>query len=143
MSLEENKKLVRRLIEDCWNNLSTLPGIDELLATDFVFNYAPPGVAPNREVYKQVMRVYAKGFPDWNTTIEEMLAEADKVAVRSTNRATLTGEFMGFPPTGKKATETMISIFHIRDGKIVEEWSVSNQFKIMQQLGLIPPMGKK
>ena len=141
MTVEENKALVTRLIEDCWNNLATLPGIDDLLAPDFVFNYALPGMTPSRETYKQVMKVYAQGFPDWSTTIDDIFAEGDKVAVRSTNSVTHTGEFMGFPPTGNKATATMISIFHIQDNKIVEEWSVANQLLIMQQLGLIPSPG--
>jgi len=72
------------------------------------------------------------------TSDPDIFAAGDKVAVRSTNSVTHSGEFMGFPPTGNKATATMISIFHIKDGKIVEEWSVANQLLIMQQLGLIP-----
>ena len=138
MTIEENKALVRRLINEIWNNLATLPGIDEVIAPDFVFNYAFPGMTPNRDTYKQVMKVYAQGFPDWHTTIDDLFAEGDKVAVRSTNTVTHTGEFMGFPPTGKQATATMISIFRIQDSTIVEEWSVTNQLQIMQQLGLIP-----
>ena len=141
MTVEENKALVTRLIEDCWNNLATLPGIDDILVPDFVFNYALPGMSPSRETYKQVMHMYAQGFPDWHTRIDDMFAAGDKVAVRSTNSVTHTGDFMGFPPTGNKATAMMISIFYIKDGKIIEEWSVANQLLIMQQLGLIPSNG--
>jgi steroid delta-isomerase-like uncharacterized protein len=141
LTIKENKAQVTRLIEECWNNLATLPGIDEILVPEFVFNYAFPGMTPSRDTYKQVMKIYAQGFPDWNTKIDDMFAVGDKVAVRSTNTVTHTGDFMGFPPTGNKATATMISIFRIKDGKIVEEWSVANQLLIMQQLGLIPSNG--
>lgn len=141
MAVEQNKALVRRLVKEFWSNLTNLAVADELLSPDFVFNYAPHGLQPNREVYKQVMQAYAVGFPDFNVTIEEIVAEGDKVAIRTTNRATNTGSFRGMPPTGKPTVVPQASIFHITNGKIMEEWTVSNQFIALQQMGLIPPMG--
>jgi len=143
LSVEENKALVRRLVEEFWSNLTNLSVLDELLAPDFIFNYAPPGVKPNREVYKQVMKAYSIGFPDFNVTIDDMLAEGDKVAIRTTNRATNTGPFMGMPTTGKQTIVPQMSILRIVDGKIIEEWTVANQLIAMQQMGLIPPTGRK
>jgi steroid delta-isomerase-like uncharacterized protein len=143
MSVEENKALVRRLVKEFWSNLSNLAVADELLTPDFFFSYAPPGVKPNREVYKQFMRAYAVGFPDFHVTIEDMVAEGDKVAIRTTNRATNTGSFRGMPPTGKKTEVPQMSILRIVDGKIVAEWTVANQLIALQQMGLLPPMGKR
>ncbi|UCH01699.1 MAG: ester cyclase, partial [Candidatus Bathyarchaeota archaeon] len=143
MSVKANKELVRRLVKEFWSNLTNLAVADELLAPDFIFNYAPPNVKPNREVYKQVMSAYAVGFPDFHVTIEDMVAEGDKVAIRTTNRATNTGSFMGMPPTGKKTEVPQTSIFRIVDSKIIAEWTVANQLIAMQQMGLIPPMGKR
>lgn len=143
MSDEENKAIVRRLVKEFWSNLTNLAVADELLTPDFFFSYAPPGVKPNREVYKQFMSAYAVGFPDFNVTIEDMVAEGDKVAIRTTNRATNTGSFRGMPPTGKKTEVPQMSIFRIVDGKIVAEWTVANQLIALQQMGLVPPMGKR
>ena len=89
------------------------------------------------------MKAYSIGFPDFNVTIEDMLAEGDKVAIRTTNRATNKGEFMGMPATGKQTIVPQMSILRIVDGKIIEEWTVANQLIAMQQMGLIPPIGRK
>ena len=143
MSIEENKTLVRRLVNEYWSNLTNHAVADELLTPDFYFSYAPPGVPPNRAVYKQFMSAYAVGFPDFHVTIEDMVAEGDKVGIRTTNRATNTGSFMGMPPTGKKTEVPQMSIFRIVNGKIVAEWTVANQLIALQQMGLVPPMGKR
>ncbi|MCP8314568.1 MAG: ester cyclase [archaeon] len=135
MSTDGNKAIARRWNEDVWSKRN-LPAIDNLLAADFVFNYPPPNVKPNREVYKQVVKVYFVGFPDFKSTIEDMLAEGDKVAVRWTGRGTHKGEFMGVDPTGKMVKITGISILRITGGKIVEEWTEMDNLGAMQQLGV-------
>ena len=84
------------------------------------------GVEPDREVYKQEVNSYFVGFPDLQYTIEDMVAEGDKVAVRWTGRGTHKGEFWGVAPTGKEATMRGISIIRIEGGKILEEWAYMN-----------------
>ena len=138
MSIEQNKALARRWSEEVWGkgNLAT---IDELFATNFVFNYAPPGVSPDREGYKQTVTNMCAPFADIRGTIEDMVAEGDKVVVRWTWRGIHKGEYMGVAPTGKQATITGINILRIVGGKIVEEWGEMDMLGMMQQLGVFPP----
>ena len=140
MSVEENKAIARRWGEEVWGK-GSLAAIDELFATDFVFNYPPPGVAPDREAYKQTVTMYHVALPDIQYTVEDMVAEGDKVAVRWTGRGTQKGEFMGIAPTGKPVTITGISILRIAGGKIVEEWTEEDILGVLQQLGVFPPPG--
>ena len=137
MSLDENKALARRWMEEIWHK-GNLRLVDEFLATDFVFNYAPPGVAPDREAYKQAMNMYRNACPDMYYDIKDMVAEGDKVVVRWVGRGTQKGEIMGVVPTGKEVTVTGISILHIVGGKIAEEWTEMDMLGTLQQLGAFP-----
>jgi len=138
MTTEENKAIARRWGEEVWRKRN-LAAIDELLAADFVFNYAPPGVAPDREGYKQTVNEYFVGFPDIQFTTEDMVAEGDEVAVHWMARGTHKGDFWGVTPTGKQVTMRGISIIRIVGGKLVEEWGYMNALDLMQQLGAFPP----
>ena len=140
MATEENKAIARRWGEEVWGkgNLAT---IDELFAPDFVFNYPPPGAAPDLKGYKQTVTMLSTAFADIQCTAEDVVAEGDKVAVRWTWRGTHKGEFMGIAPTGKQATVTGISILRIVGGKIVEEWGEMDNLGMMHQLGALPPHG--
>ncbi len=140
MSLDENKALARRWMEEIWRK-GNLSVVDEFLATNFVFNYAPPGVAPDREAYKQAMNMYRDASPDMYYDIKDMIAEEDKVVVRWVGRGTQKGEIMGIAPTGKEMTVTGISILHIVGGKIAEEWTEMDMLGALQQLGAFPPSG--
>ena len=140
MSVEQNKAIARRWGEEVWGK-GSLDAIDELLAADIIFNYPPPGVAPNREAYKQTVTMFQVALPDIQYTVEDMVAEGDRVAVRWTGRGTHKGEFMGIPPTGKPVTITGISILRIAGGKIVEEWTEDDILGVLQQLGVFPPPG--
>ena len=80
-------------------------------------------------------------FPDMQATIEDMIAEGDKVAVRYTGTGTHKGELMGIPATGKQIAVTGIEIIRIAGGKMVERWEAFDNLSFMQQLGVIPPMG--
>jgi len=135
MSIEENKAIVRRWNDEVYDK-GNLAAIDELFATNFVWHFAPPGVTPDREGYKQenVTNLRAS-FADIQCTVEDMVAEGEKVAVRWTWRGTHKGEYMGIAPTGKQATISGIEILRIVGGKIVEEWSESDWLGFMQQLG--------
>jgi steroid delta-isomerase-like uncharacterized protein len=138
--LEENKAIHQRAIEEIWNQ-GKLDVADELLTANFVF-HEPSGDINGPEGYKQFVTMYLTGFPDLKFTIEEHIAEGDKVVGRWTCRSTHTGEFMGIAPTGKKLEITGISMVRIADGKIAEEWVSWDGLGLLQQLGVIPPMGQ-
>jgi len=133
---EENKAIARRWIE-IWSK-GNMVEIDELFATDFVFHYPSPGVEPNLEGYKQWVTMTGNVCPG-TYTIEDMIAEGDKVTTRWNFSGTHKGELMGVAPTGKQVTMTGISIIRIVGGKIVEEWGEFDNLGLMQQLGVIPP----
>ena len=138
MSLEEDKALARRAVEEIWGK-GSLDTVDELYAPDFVWHWAPPGVATNREGYKQFVTANFASFGDVRCDTEDVVAEGDKVVVRWTWRATHKGEYMGIAPTGKQITMTGISISRVVDGKTVEEWGEIDMLGMMQQLGAVPP----
>jgi len=89
------------------------------------------------EAYKQYITVFFKGFPDFHETIEDIIAEGDKVWVRFTFTGTHTGEYRGLAPTGKKITAEIVDIFRIVNGKVVEWWEVADALDMSKQLGLI------
>ena len=134
MSIEENKAIARRWNEEIWGK-TNLALADELLSTDFVFNYPAPGVAANLEGYKQTLTMNNATISDLRCTTDDMVAEGDKVVVRWTWAGTHKGELMGIPPTGKQVMITGISILHIVGGKMVEEWIEMDTLGMMQQLG--------
>ncbi|MFQ6059407.1 MAG: ester cyclase [Anaerolineae bacterium] len=141
MATEENKALVRRLIEEAWNK-GNLAVIDELLSPDYVLHFAAPGATPDREGYKQAVSMHHTAFADFRLTIEDMVAEGDKVVIRWTIRGTHKGEYIGIAATGKEVTMTGISIRRIEGGKIMEEWLESDMLGLMQQMGVVPSPGQ-
>jgi predicted ester cyclase len=137
MSIEENKALVRREIEEAWHK-GNLVAVEEIYDTNFV-NHSPlPGTTPDREGIKQFIKIFRCAFPDIRLTIEDLIAENDIVVERVTAIGTNKGEFMGITPTGKQITVPVITINRFAGGKIVERWSLSDQLAMMQQLGIIP-----
>jgi steroid delta-isomerase-like uncharacterized protein len=139
MSTEANKTVVRRFTEA--SNTGSLAMFDELLADAFVDHSAPPGFPNDREGQKQFTMMLRTGFPDASQTIDELIAEGDKVVMRWTGRGTNRGEFMGIPATGKPVTVTGIDIFRLEGGTIVEHWSNWDMMGMMQQLGVAPTPG--
>ena len=94
------------------------------------------------EAYKQWVGRVSAGLADRQSTIEDQIAEGDMVVTRWTFRGTHTGELMGIAPTGKQVTVTGISIDRVVGGKIVEEWNEMDDLGMMEQLGVVPPMGQ-
>ena len=131
MSLEENKAIVRRFIEAY--NKRNLDLIDDFIAPDY-FDHTNK---VDREGLKQLFNMGFKAFPDWHETIEDIIAEGDKVWVHVKTTATHTGEWMGIAPTGKKVTSEMVDIYRIVNGKHVEGRFVVDQLDFFKQLGVI------
>ncbi len=137
MSVEENKAVELRFFEEVVNK-GNLAVIDEIVAANFVGRSALPGVAPDREGYKQFFAMAHSAFPDFHSTLEDMIAEGDKVVQRFTVRGTHKGEWMGIAPTGKQIEVGGIAIHRLAGGKIVEDWTSMDMLGMMQQLGVIP-----
>jgi steroid delta-isomerase-like uncharacterized protein len=139
MSTESNKTVSRRLFEEVWNK-GNLALLNEIIAKDLV-NSGPgtlPGLPTGPEGTKQLITVYRNAFPDVRFTIDEQIAEGDKVVTRWTAHGTHKGELVGIPATGKSSTVTGITVDRIVNGKIAESWGIFDQFGMMQQLGVIP-----
>ena len=142
MSAKDLKALTRRFIEE-WNKgkAAAMAVIDEMYATNFVSH----GDEDTRGIknVKQSTSEEFSAFPDLHFTIDDMVAEGDKVAARITMTGTHKGEYMGAPPTNKKITIRAITIERFAGGKIVEEWGMTDTLGLMQQLGLVPTPKKE
>lgn len=134
---EENKALARRYNEEVWNNRN-LDVIDELMADDMVDHALPPEIPPGPDGAKAFVGMYVNAFPDVKITIDDLVAEGDKVVTRWTATGRHEGELMGIPATGKQVTVTGIDITRYSGGKIVEHWGEFDQMGMMQQLGVVP-----
>jgi steroid delta-isomerase-like uncharacterized protein len=134
MSAEENKALARR----AWENMDDPDIIDEVYAPDVVW-HEPDQDIQGTEQAKQFIAMYKTAFPDLNATVEDVIAEGDKVVTRVTLRGTHQGEIEEFgPPTGRQIESKGITISRIEGGKIVEDWDSYDNLSVMQQLGLVP-----
>ena len=136
----QNKAIARRVLEDAANGRN-LELIDELLAPDYALHDPSNPMVQDRETYKQFLGGHFTAFPDAKWTIDDIVAEGDRVVVRWTLTGTHEGPLMGIPPTGKSFAMSGISIYRMADGKVAEEWAVADVMGFMQQLGLLPPPG--
>ena len=134
---EENKDLARRTWEMLVNQQNP-DAIDELYAADLVWHEPDQDVRGSEEA-KQFLGIYLSAFPDMRVTVEDEIAEGDKVVTRWTISGTHQGEIEEFgPPTGKQVEIAGITIHRIEGGKIAEEWERYDNLSVMQQLGLAP-----
>jgi predicted ester cyclase len=137
VSTEENKALVRRFVDEVQSKGNT-DAIDETCSPEFVNHSTPPGLPPDREGIKIVTAMFRQAFPESYFTVEDMMAEGDKVATRKTFHGTHEGEFMGILPTGRRVSMGLIDIVRISDGRVVEHWSMADNLGMMRQLGVVP-----
>ena len=139
MSVEENKALVRRFFDAFGRN--DFAALEAVTSQDVVYHTAPPGLSAGIEGYRELMAMYVSAFPDVQITVDDMIAEGDKVVTRFTAHGTHQGELQGIAPTGKPVTVTGIETMRVSGGKIVEGWVEFDQLGMLQQLGVIPTMG--
>jgi len=135
MSVEENKKIVRRY-QEIYNS-NDLGALDEVVSQGLLTPKIMPGIPTGIEGAKAAHRIMLAGFPDYQTIIDDLFAEGDKVAARITMSGTNTGSFMGIPPTDKHVSFTGIYIARIANGKIVEHWGEEDGVSLLQQLGVL------
>jgi steroid delta-isomerase-like uncharacterized protein len=112
--------------------------IDELVAPDALIRTPLPIEATGPQVLKEVFARLLEAFPDLHVTIEDVIAEGDKLVSRNTVTGTHLGDYMGHPATGRPVTYNEIFIFRLADGRIAETWGVVDVLSQMKQLGLIP-----
>ena len=135
MSIEKNKNLVR-LYQEIYNS-NDLDRLTEVVSEDLLTPNIMPGIPHGLEGAKAAHRIMLTGFPDYQTIIDDMIAEGDKVAARIKMTGTHSGEFMGIPPTGRRISFTGIYFARIAGGKIVEHWGEEDGVSLLQQLGVL------
>ena len=133
--LEANKALVLRTHEEVWNS-GNLDAVDELYSADYIGHWVS-GEDTDREALKQIVAESKAAFPDKTEDVVHVVAEGDLVVSHFIASGTFTGEIDGVPSEGKRISRPEIAIHRIADGKIVEQWTVSDQLTLMQQLGLL------
>jgi steroid delta-isomerase-like uncharacterized protein len=139
---ETNKTVVRRLFEEVWNKGNLLV-TDELFAPNYVHHdSSTPDVGRGPESEKKRATLYRTAFPDLRLTIEDIIAEGETVMARWSCRGTHKGDLSGIAPTGKQFTISGISIARIANGKMAEGWINWDALGLMQQLGVVPELGK-
>ena len=141
MSAEDNKALVRRFVDEVQSGGNT-DLIDEICSAEFVNHSAPPGIPTDCEGIKIVTAMFRGAFPDSYFTVEDMIAEGDKVVTRKTFHGTHEGEFIGIPPSGRSVSMGLIDIVRISEGRVVEHWSMGDTLGMMRQLGVVPQPGE-
>ena len=142
MTTADNKELVRRMIEEGFNE-GNLDVADELVAEDFRMHEAgieEPLRGP--EGVKEVLGTYKNAFPDARIEIQELVAEEDAVVVRWRASGTHEGDLMGIEPTGNEVSIVGMEMYHVRDGKAIEGWEIFDGLTMMQQLGVVEMPGE-
>lgn len=135
--IEENKQVARRFPEDVATE-GNIDLIDEICTED-VLDHSPLGDRQGRETVRQQIEELREAFGEFSATVEETIAEDDRVAMRVTLRGTHEGEFMGIEPTGEEFEVQNMVFTRIEDGKIAERWVQPDMLGLMQQLGVIEP----
>jgi steroid delta-isomerase-like uncharacterized protein len=115
--------------------------LDELVAPDAVISTPLPIEGSGAEKLKEIFTRLRRAYPDLHVTVEDVIADGDRVVVRNTVTGTHLGEYMGIPPTGKSVTYDEIFIVRFADGRIAETWGVVDVLSQMKQLGALPAVG--
>jgi len=136
MSTEGNKALVRRFVEEFWNE-GNMSVADEMMARDAEI-HMPTGEIVDLDGLKGFAATFRGSFPNWHSTFEELVAEGDRVAERWTGRGTHRGELQGIAPTGKRVEVPGSVFYRLAEGKIVEFRGQLDMMSLMQQLGGMP-----
>lgn len=134
---EVGKEVARRFLEEVLTRGDAAP-IDQLVAPDFVDHQPFPGVPPTRDGLKQAIPLFRAAFPDGTFVVEDLFAEGDRVALRTTFRGTHRGDYAGVPATGKPVEFAAIDLLRVEGGRLAEHWGLSDDLGLLTQLGVIP-----
>ena len=134
MTSEQNKSVYRRFIQEVFNE-GRSDALDALVSPSYVLHDAPPGAPSGPQAVAEVARMFRSAFPDLTITIDELVAEGDKVCARATTRGTHRGTIFGIAATGRPVTMTGLTMVRIVDGRLVESWVKNDVAGLMRQLG--------
>jgi predicted ester cyclase len=137
--VDDNKALVRRYIEEVFNQRN-LAAVETFLAPHGIDHTLPPTLPTDLTGTKTAIAMFLRAVPDLQVTLEDVVAEGDRVAVRYTSRGTQRGPFGPIPATGRPVQISSYLTARIADGKIVEMWGLDDQLGLLQQLGVIPAL---
>ncbi|HLV98751.1 MAG TPA: ester cyclase [Ktedonobacterales bacterium] len=138
--MEDTKTFVRSTTEEIWRT-GNANLIDEHMAPNYVLHKPPTGFSPDREGLKAILHAMRSAFPDLRMTVEDVIAEGEKVVQRRSYQGTHQGELFGIPASGKAISVSQITVSRVADGKFVEEWAETDFLGMLQQLGVVPTMG--
>lgn len=136
--MEQNKQLIRQFIDEVLNG-GNIDAVSKYFSADMVEQVPFPGQGPGVEGLQDVLRGMKASFPDIHWTIEELIAEADKVVTRFVWTGTHREAFLGVPATGRRVSVWGVTIDRIRDGKIFDTRLIMDSLGLMMQLGVFPP----
>jgi predicted ester cyclase len=132
---------IRRIFEEAFN-LGNLAVIDELASPDLFSHNNLAGTPNGPHGLKLMVSIFRTAFPDLKCVVDDEIVAGDRFAARWSIRGTHLGMFLGSPPTGKRVDALGIIIGRIEDGRIIEDWTLTDQLGILQQLGVVPPSGQ-
>ena len=138
MSTKDHKAIVRRVFEELISK-GNLALAKELIAPNFTRHGARPGEPQGLEGFLLGLGQLREAFPDWSSSLDDLVAEGDKVAARWTMGGTHQGMFLGVAASGRKVTTREAGVFRIENGKLVDLWSVVDELSLLVQLGAMPP----
>jgi steroid delta-isomerase-like uncharacterized protein len=141
MGTQENKANATRFLEEVINR-GNVGAIDELTAPKWVDHSTPPGVPPTIEGIKTWIKMFRAAFPDLHYTVDDTIADGDRVVQRVTAHGTMKGDFAGMPASGKSATWSEIHIVRFEGGMAAEHWGVVDQMAMLAQLGFAQAPGQ-
>ncbi len=135
---ERNKAVVQRYVDEI-QNAHSLDALESIFAEDFIDHMASSGglFVGGMDGLKRGYASFLNAFPDLQVTVEDMIAEGDKVVAFKTLTGTHRGTHLGVPPTGKRVTYQIISIYRIKDGKITAYWGLQDELSLKRQFGVI------
>jgi len=133
MSTEQQKEVFRRATEEVWNDGNSA-AVEIFFSSDFVNHNPFGGTSPDRAGMIQAVRLLHIALPDFHSTIEDMIAEGDKLVARTTLHGTHLGELLGIPPSGARVAMTTISIVRITNGQILERWNIADTLGLLRQI---------
>lgn len=141
MSVEDNKRIVRRIFEDDLSQAD--PAIRarvaaEIFSPDFYDDTNPEGMKHGLDGHNAIVTLFQSAFPGMRWEVQDMVAEGDNVVVRTLMRAAHGGDFFGIPPTGREVCVTGIHMLTVRDGKVILHQGVNDDLGMMRQLGVVP-----
>jgi len=134
MALAENKAIIQRYYDELWNKWD-LSLVDDIIGPEICFRGSLGVAVQGRDGFKNYVATVRRAFPDFHNTIEELVAEDEKVVARLTYRGTHQGELFGIPPTDKQVSYAGIAMFRILNERIVDGWVIGDVPGLLRQLG--------